>query len=339
MKFLREYFANYASAATQGWNRFWFTPTDPATYSLIRLLAGLMLLYTHAVWTLEFDAFFAAKSPWLSADVAGKYEVGPFAWSHFYWIQSPSLLWGIHIAALVVLAMFALGLFSRFTSILAFLITVSYANRVPGALFGLDQINGFLALYLMVGPCGAYYSLDRWIARRRAGKELGEAPPSYGANIGIRLIQLQMCVVYLFAGLGKLKGDAWWDGTAMWMSIANYEYQSIDMTWMATWPLTLNVMTHVAVWWEATYCFLIWPRWSRPIVLALAIPLHLGIAGFLGMITFGLVMLIANLAFVPPQLVRAVLDWPFRRWRAEDTAAPISEAAPARKKAKERLGA
>ena len=44
---------------------------------------------------------------------------------------------------------------------------------------------------------------------------------------------------------------------------------------------------------------------ARPWLL-LAVPLHLGIAICMGMMTFGLVMLIANLAFVPPRFVRAV---------------------------------
>ncbi len=48
-------------------------------------------------------------------------------------------------------------------------------------------------------------------------------------------------------------------------------------------------------------------------MLAMAVPLHLGIGIFLGMMTFGLVMLIANLAFVEPRYVRAIID---RRWAA-----------------------
>ena len=95
----------------------------------------------------------------------------------------------------------------------------------------------------------------------------------------------------------------------MWKAIANQEYQSLDMTWMADWPRLLNLATHVTIFWEVFYCALIWPRFTRPIMLILAIPMHLGIAFCLGMITFGLVMLIANLAFVPPELVRAI----FRR--------------------------
>jgi hypothetical protein len=43
-------------------------------------------------------------------------------------------------------------------------------------------------------------------------------------------------------------------------------------------------------------------------MVAMAIPLHLGIAIFLGMMTFGLAMIIANLAFVSPWVVRAALD-------------------------------
>lgn len=300
-----------------GWDRFWFTPTDPAAYCLIRVLAGLMLLYTHAVWTLDLEAFFGA-TPWVTLDALKPPDNLPeaqrfinFAWSYLNYVQSPGLLWTVHIAALVVLTMFTLGLFSRVTSVLSFLITVSYCNRVPPALFGLDQINTLLAMYLMLGPSGACYSLDRLIARWRSPTPLPPPQPSLGANIGIRLIQLHMCVVYLSAGLGKLQGVSWWDGTAMWLSVANLEYQSIDMTWLARWPLIVNLLTHVTIVWEVSYCVLIWPRLTRPLVIALAIPLHLGIACFLGMITFGLVMLIANVAFISPALVRGVLDRQF----------------------------
>ena len=40
----------------------------------------------------------------------------------------------------------------------------------------------------------------------------------------------------------------------------------------------------------------------------MAIPLHMGIAIGMGMITFGLVMLIGCSSFVSPRLVRMVLD-------------------------------
>ncbi len=48
---------NWAAAVVDGWNRFWFTPADPATLGAIRIFAGAMLFYTHLVWSLDLRAF------------------------------------------------------------------------------------------------------------------------------------------------------------------------------------------------------------------------------------------------------------------------------------------
>jgi hypothetical protein len=337
---LGRYLADLGNGTLRGWQAFWFTPADPATLGLIRLLAGAMLLYTHLVWTLDLEAFFGPEA-WLSPQAVGAFTASirgnalwsrwDFMWSYFWLIESRPLLWAVHLAALVVFAMLMLGLYSRVVSVLAAVIAVSYVNRVPAALFGLDQINCMLALYLAAGPCGAAYSLDRLLARRRAGGPQPPAAPSVGANISVRLIQLHMCVIYLFAGLSKLSGPigSWWDGTAMWLAFANQEYQSLDMTWLADWPLVVNLLTHVTVAWEISYAALVWPRLTRPLVIALAIPLHMGIALCLGMMTFGLAMLIGNLAFVSPHLVRASIDG-LRRRRPGETAA-VSPTAPPRR--------
>lgn len=308
MNTVRGYFSELKSSARDAWNRFWFTPTDPATLSLIRILAGGMLLYTHLVWSLGLESFFG-RHAWTNSDVASRVQ-GSTAWSYFWWIDSTAMLWTVHVAGLVIFACLMLGLCSRVMAVLAYLVAVAYVHRVPGALFGLDQINVMLAMYLMVGPCGGAYSLDRWMARRRAQQPLPPAAPSVSANLAIRLMQFHMCVIYFFAGLAKLQGDTWWSGTALWGAIANLEYQSLDVTWLASYPLLLALMTQVTVWWELSFCVLVWPRLARPLVLLLAIPLHLGIAFCMGMITFGLVMLIGCLSFVSPALVRRLLDKP-----------------------------
>ncbi|HVX60581.1 MAG TPA: HTTM domain-containing protein [Pirellulales bacterium] len=310
MSLVVDYLRELFRAARDGWNRFWFTPSDPATLGLIRILAGAMLLYTHVVWSLGLEAFFGAHawvSPAAAQQALAMQDGRSYAWSYWWLIESPAALWTVHIAALVVFAMLMLGLASRIVAVLAYLAAVSYVNRLPGALFGLDQINCMLAMYLMIGPSGGAYSLDRWLAARRAGTRLPPAAPSVSGNIATRLIQIHMCVIYFFAGLGKLHGESWWYGDALWGAVANLEYQSLDVTWLAAWPLTVAVLTQVTVYWELFFCVLVWPRILRPVILSLAVPLHLGIAFFMGMITFGLAMLIGCLSFVPPSLVRRVL--------------------------------
>lgn len=299
-----DYVRDGVAAASDTWNRFWFQTTDPATLCCIRVLAGLMLLYSHAVWTLDLEAFFGVQS-WLSRDVVAQMTRDSYSWSLLSWCRTPTMLWLFHITSLVTFALLTVGLWTRVASVLAFVFTVSYAYRTPGALYGLDQVNGFLSLYLMLAPSGSKYSVDAWLARRRGAST---DRPSVSANIAIRLIQCHLCVIYLFAGLSKLQGPTWWNGLAFWGGIANQEYQTLDLTWLANWPLVINAVTHATIVWELTYCVFIWNRWTRPLMLAGAVALHLGIVTALGMPTFGLAMLIANAAFIRPATIRMLIE-------------------------------
>lgn len=299
-----DYVRSASSAASDHWNRFWFLAVDPSTLCLIRVLAGTMLFYSHAVWTIDLEAFFGEQS-WMTRDVVQQMFADGYSWSILSWCRTPASLWTVHLLALTTFALLTIGLWTRVVSVLAFIFTVSYAYRTPGALYGLDQVNGFLSLFLMLGPSGSRFSVDAWRAKR-AGRSLDH--PSVTANIAVRLIQCQLCVMYLFAGLSKLQGQTWWTGMAVWGGVANQEYQTLDLTWMANWPLLVNFLTHATVAWELSYCVLIWNRWTRPPMLLGAIGLHLGIVTALGMPTFGLAMLIANLAFVSPKLIRLFSD-------------------------------
>jgi len=299
---------DYCADVVRQWNRFWFQPVDPATFCAVRLCAGLMLFYTHLVWTFDLEAFFGPDG-WLPLELRETAQAGTHMWSIFWYIESPGVLWTVHIFALTVFAAFAVGLFSRVSSVLAYLFAINYAMRVvPGAFFGLDKINCMLAMYLMLGPSGACYSVDRWWKARRTVGPPPPVEPSIGANVGLRMIQLHMCVIYLFSGLCKLQGYSWWDGSAMWMSLANYEYQSLDLTWLAPYRRVMELATHLVVFWEVFYIALVWQSRWRPIVLFGAILVHGGIAISMGMITFGLAMLIGNMAFLSPSFVRAIFD-------------------------------
>ncbi len=307
MKLVVAYLRELTRTAIDGWNRFWFTPSDVATLALIRIFAGSMLLYTHLVWGLELDAFLGAEGLIPIASAKTFYgESFRWALSYLWFIESSALLWIVHVAAFVVLAMFTVGLLTRVTSILAFVIAVSYVNRLPGSLFGLDQINVMLATYLMLGPSGAAYSVDRRLAESRAGGQLPQAIPSTSANVAIRLIQLHMCLIYFFAGLGKLQGEMWWGGTALWGAAFNLEYQTLNITWLVHYPVLTAILTQITAYWELFFCVLVWPRLLRPLVLFIALPLHLGIGICLGLMTFGLVMPIGLIAFVSPQLIRRI---------------------------------
>jgi hypothetical protein len=301
------YLVNLWQSLAADWNAFWHTPADPTLLGVIRLLTGAMLLYTHAVWGLALDDFFGPSS-WLSPGLVRSIEAGQSVFSFWFWMPA-SGMWAAHAASMVILALFTIGLWTRLTGALAVFVAISYANRVPSALFGLDQINVMLTLYLTIGPSGSALSIDRLLALRRKGKNALPPQKSAAANLAQRLIQVHMSVIYLFAGISKLQGPSWWTGEAMWRAFANLEYQSLDMTWLAWHPWLVNAMTHVTILWELTFCFLIWrPRW-RPLMLAGAVLLHLGIGACLAMWTFGLIMLVGCAAFLPNEEVRRLVGY------------------------------
>ncbi|MCO8120845.1 HTTM domain-containing protein [Stieleria sp. TO1_6] len=285
----------------------------PHTLCVLRILAGAMLLYCHLVLATDLSAFVGADA-WINNDMArqlhdGAFGVSDWARSYLWYFNHPTSVVIHHGFTLAVTAMFMIGYATRITAPLALLLQLMYLHRLTGALFGLDQIVTYATMYLALTPCGSCFSVDAKLARRWADKRKASAfwrfmlpddSPSVAATIGTRLLQLHLCVIYLFGGLAKSRGVTWWDGTAVWYAVANYEYQSLDMTWMARYPAIISALSNATLFWEVFYCALVWPRITRPFVLAVAVGVHASIALFLGMATFGLMMIFANGIFLAP---------------------------------------
>jgi len=307
--------AAYFRQWTDAWDRFWFTPTSPHTLAVIRIATGLMLLYSHLVIAFNLSSFLG-DTAWIDNETiaaihGGKFGPSDAARTYLWWFSSPFAIWTHHLMAIAVTACFAAGLMTRVAAPLAWFLQLMLVHRMTGTLFGLDQVMTMLAMYLMLAPCGAVFSVDRWLNRRYAARIserrifrwlLPAAEPSVSANIATRLIQIHLCVIYLFGGLWKARGTTWWDGTSIWFAISNAQYQSIDVTWLGRYPTLFSMLAHVTVFWEVFYCALVWPKLTRPIVLGIAVAVHLGIALFLGMITFGVIMIVANMAFIAPTI-------------------------------------
>ncbi len=297
----------------ESWDRFFFQPVDALPLSILRILAGCMLLYTHCVWGSVLTEFLGSDG-WNSHDLVSLSREGGFLPSFWWYVPEP-WMHNVHLLCNAIIVLFILGVGGRITSILTWAIAISYAHRTSPANFGLDQINCMLTLYLCIGPAMQYLSVDRWLRLKFAKDKLRLDQPSSTANVALRLIQLHLCVIYLWAGLGKLQGEAWWNGNATWLALANYEYQSMDMTWLAHFPRLLETLTHVTVAWEVSFSFLVWPKRSRWFMLAIGTGMHLGIGMFLGMWTFGSIMIISYLSFASAEWLRR--HWPVRLQSAQ----------------------
>ena len=82
-------------------------------------------------------------------------------------------------------------------------------------------------------------------------------------------------------------------------------------------PLLINAITLTTLFWEVAYAAIVWPRLTRPFAIGMGIAVHLGIGLAMGMMEFGLAMIVANLAFVP------AATW--RRWTGANAPATVED--------------
>lgn len=257
------------------------------------------------------------------------YTTGHRFYSPFYYVEDPRVLWLIHILHLIVIVLFTIGYQTRVTSVLTWIAGLAYLHRNPLVLFGQDTMMNLCLFYLMLAPCGAIWSVDSLIARyRRAKKELAEgrtpAPPAVtplvSAGFVMRLLQVHYCLMYLSAGLSKLKGQSWWNGSAPWFTMNNPEFSPVHISWFRDFVsflcqdrwvfefyMTAGVIFTMIV--EIGFPFCVWTR-LRPWFVAGAILLHLGIALNMGLIVFSLFMFALLICWMTPESIRRVFCRP-----------------------------
>ena len=264
-----------------------------------------------------------------SADPRKLYRRGHALVSVWFHVTDPTQMALVHALAIAVMVLFTVGFCTRVTSVLTWIAVIGYVHRTNQILFGMDTMMNILLVYLMVGNSGAALSVDRLIARYRAARAslrrsgaidgptrafLAQAPPSAGANLGIRLIQVHFCFIYLAAGLSKLQGAGWWNGTAFWDVMVNPEFTLMKFHWFedavralaSVKPLYYGA-TAVGVWFtwglEVAFPFLVWTR-ARPLMLWMAVTLHAGIGVLMGLNIFELLMMTMLLVFLPTEVIR-----------------------------------
>ncbi|MFO0842909.1 MAG: hypothetical protein U0797_11015 [Gemmataceae bacterium] len=326
----------------RGWDAFWFTPADPATLSLMRVFCGLVVFYVHLTyswgllgyvgpdaWLNQSVADYIQKElpvyalPWNWTDGPAEIAQGSWYWSVFYHVHSPGWIVAFHVLFLVAPLMFAAGLLTRVFGVITWIGAMSYCQRAANTVFGLDTMMMIALAYLNLGPCGARYSLDSWLARRRAarrGEPAPEVAPSYAANFAIRLTQIHFCVIYLATGTSKLLGATWWAGTSLNLVLLNSAFAPLDqapyyqlMKWLAgsrlVWEVAMTATIVYTLALEIAFPFLVWNVRLRWLMICCSVLLHTGIGLCMGLVSFSLMMMVMVLSFVPPETVRSILGW------------------------------
>lgn len=303
--------ADVAEDFGQRWNRFWFAPADAMPACLLRIAVGVLAAAHFLDMGRGLNVWYASDGVMPPAAVSRLLELtssgADYRYSYLAFHPASTFLWIIHVLAIVIALAFAAGLFTRISGLLTLVMLLAYVHRLPQVAGHVDPVLTFLLAYLCIAPSGARLSLDqRLFGTAKEGallqRIIGSAEGPVAANIGLRLIQVHLAMFYAMMGLTKLYGDAWWEGSAVWILLAQTQSRPVDLTGLRRMgqigEYLVNFWTHTIVYSELAFGVLIWTRLGRPVLLGLSVLVWLSVILATGQLLFGLTMLTANLAFL-----------------------------------------
>ncbi|MFG2261754.1 HTTM domain-containing protein [Streptomyces sp. NPDC048720] len=313
-------------------------------YAAAVLRIGYGLLYL-AFLLSEFphrDEIWGPDSPWTPALARQLFD--QTGWASVLTLSDSRAYFEVcYATALVISALFTVGWRTRAVSVLFAVVVTSFHARAIYMTDGGDNLILLMSLYLVFTACGRRWSLDARRSRLRASTAqaarpaLDQAPGELRRhvrearltviavlhNCGMLVIAAQVCFLYGSAGLYKVQGPSWGNGTAL--------HYVLNLDLFRPWPalsrmadghnLMLAVAGYVTVLLQVGFPFVLFGRLKYP-VLTILLGMHLGIALLLGLPLFSGAMIVADAVFLPDRFYR----YAGRLWRGTTRRAEVREA-------------
>ena len=281
------------ATALQAWRTFWFRRQPAYTLGLVRMAFGALAVGWALSLLPDLHELFGPHGV-EPRQLPGAYQWGVFA----VWTSDRALTIGWTVLVVSAIAL-TIGWHSRLAAVTVFVLILSFEHRNLWVFNSGDLAMRIEALFLALSPCGAALSLDQlrnsgrfWSAQQRA-------------QWPVRLMQVQLSLIYLASVQAKLNGNAWPQGTAV-----SYALRLPDMLllpqphWLATNALLVNFATWAILLVELSIGILVWNKRLRPWVLAVGVVTHTVIMMTIAVGFFTLAMFVLYLAFVPPAVVQ-----------------------------------
>jgi len=254
--------------------------------------------------------------------------VVPYAWflQHVYQHGSFSL-YALDQSALVfevifhlsigVTILWVIGWQTRLMTLLTWIALWSLHERNPALWDGGDNLIQIVLIYALFADLGRMYALDAGAGWR--GAAAGPALRRVRELLhmaAVLAVGLQLCLVYGTAGLAKVPGALWQNGTALY-----YIVRAGEFAWAGYGaPLLqhgglVTLLTYGTLAFQLSFPFLFWLHpTTRRLALLGGICFHLGVGAVLGLTTFAAFLISIELMLIPDRDYAAVSGWCRRRY-------------------------
>jgi len=293
------------AAIRSGWNRFFHEPMPATTLGLYRIFFGIMLLSYAALISSDLLIWYGDKGVLPLAE--SKNTPGGAGLNLMHYLPNTDFavkaFFGVFVAASFCVTV---GFWTRPMAVVVFLTMVSLHHRNVMLLHSGDFFLRICAFWMMFADSGRAFSVDRLIrlgrGRETAGTQLVPPWP-------MRMIQLQICMLYFCAFLWKIRGEVWLQGLAIYYSSRLVEFWRFPTPYVFEHLWTIKLMTWGTLVIEFAMGFLLWIRDLRYWILLGGVMLHIGIDWSMNIPLFAPIMITAYVTFVEPAHLERVFAW------------------------------
>lgn len=208
------------------------------------------------------------------------------------------------ISGIVISCLLLLGIFGRVMCLLLFVYLVNLQLRNPFIFDGSDNVIQVTLPFLAF--CDAFKYRIRIFNFKLKNLFLitvAEQVRKY-ALIGFLI---QICMIYLFTGLGKIHSDLWFNGTATYYALRTNRYMAGSLNYFLTENLYFVVInTYLILLFEISFSFLIWFRKTKWFVIGFGFIFHAGIWFLMKIDVFPWIMIASYFVFVTDEEYRQI---------------------------------
>ncbi len=280
------------------WDSFWFKPLDLLPLAYMRIVLCGTLLYMAV--TRFYALWFYTDDSWIPRSRA--LEIMPeFARPVFLWTFWPdSLNFYANLVLVILLLLLLLGIGGRYLMWIAWIINAGFLQRNYAVNFGADIIGALFLFYMSFTQSCERLSVLNLFKENKKHKVSDTI-----SSMMIRMMQVQISVIYAYTGFEKLKGGSWWDGTALWTVLANPQMTTFDFSFMRHFPWVIPVAGYITILFEIYFPAMVAWKKTRYFCLILGIMFHFGIGITMGLMPFTTVMLSTYFLFVEPKYLES----------------------------------
>lgn len=310
-KCLYQYFSIMASL----WNEFWYGEKNLKALAIFRIAIAAIFFSFFLSRIPDLELFYTNTGLIHSSNFMMDENLAHYHQSIFRYVDSLELVQALHALLLLSLFTLTIGYKTRLSSVLVYVLHLMFIQRNPGVQYGIDFIGTFYLFYLMFTKSNAYYSLDALLAQRKKRLMKKFRAPDLFSSVAIRFMQIQICIIYFYAGAAKLKGTRWWNGSAIWDVFSMEGLARWDLSFVVWIPDALVFLCYLVLLWEIYFPVLVWFQKSRIPIIIFGTLMHLGFAILINIPNFSIFMISIYILFLSNQNIESILAFCYKQYR------------------------